>query len=175
MNSNIEHFTIYGKIKYNIYNHKDKKSLKNGWCMMLRIAICDDDIQFCSNLETLLLSLGKEYSIRIDVEVFYTGEGLLKLMRRGEKFDCIYLDIELTGVQGVIVGETIREELKDECVKIIYVSGKESYALDLFETRPMNFLLKPIDESKLTKVFLKAAELTYENENYFVHCIETTN
>ena len=142
---------------------------KDGWCVMLRIAICDDDEQLCSELESRLLALGKKYSIRLDVSLFYTGEGLLNYMRQKEQFDFIYLDIELTHMQGVVVGERIREELKDESVKLIYISAKESYAMDLFETRPMNFLLKPIDEGKFEKVFLKAVELSQQSREFFVY------
>ena len=140
-----------------------------GGVQMLRIAICDDDVRLCSDIESNLLALGKKYTKRLDVSIFYSGEGILNYIRNGEQFDIIYLDIELGKLRGVQVGEAIRNELKDEAVQIIYISANDSYAMELFETRPMNFLVKPLNEEKLDKVFVKACQLVQEGEEYFTY------
>lgn len=136
---------------------------------MLRIAICDDDVELCSKIESELSVLGKKYAKRIDIGIFYSGESMLKYLSDQEQFDIIFLDIELGEMRGIQVAEAIREEMKDEAVQIIYISARESYAMELFDTRPMNFLVKPIQQERLEQVFLKACQLVQEGEEYFIY------
>ena len=44
----------------------------------------------------------------------------------------LFLDIELPGKDGVMVGKYIREVLEEENIFLIYISSKENYALQLF-------------------------------------------
>ena len=53
--------------------------------------------------------------------------------------DILFLDIELFQLSGVEVGDYIRNRLGDRKMQIIYVSGKPSYALQLFKNQPMDF------------------------------------
>lgn len=140
-----------------------------GGVYMLRIAICDDDIVLCSEMESNLLDLGTKYMKKLDILIFYSGESMLKYIRDGEQFDIIFLDIELGKILGVRIGEVIRDELKDDSVQIIYISANDSYAMKLFETRPMNFLIKPIEQTKLERVFLKAVTLVNNGDEYFTY------
>lgn len=45
-------------------------------------------------------------------------------------------------IDGIRAAKTIREI--DEDVQLIYISGYEEYALQLFEMRPIGFLKKPL-------------------------------
>lgn len=62
----------------------------------------------------------------------------------GACFDIVFLDIELPKISGIDIGKKIRDEMHDETTKIVYISGKDSYAMGLFDVRPLNFLIKPI-------------------------------
>ena len=57
--------------------------------------------------------------------------------------------------------------MKNEQVQIVYVSSKESYAMELFESRPMNFLIKPVTEEKIRGCICKGMELSRWEENCF--------
>lgn len=46
-------------------------------------------------------------------EVFYSGDTLLDYLKR-EKINILFLDIELPGKDGVMVGKYIREVLEEE-------------------------------------------------------------
>lgn len=133
---------------------------------MLRIAICDDEKIICQQFEDMLADISKNIDEKLDVEVFYSGEELCKFLLRGNRYDLIFLDIELFEINGVEVGKKIREEMDDESTQIVYVSSKESYAMDLFEVRPLNFLVKPINKDKIESVIIKAIKLM-EKTKYF--------
>lgn len=118
---------------------------------IMKAIICDDEKSTCSELETLLLKYAEEKKIRLTVEVCYSGEELLKDMEK-EDIDILFLDIELPGENGVSVGEYIRNVMENENLFLIYISSKESYALQLFHNRPFVFLVKPIKQENIFQV-----------------------
>ena len=78
---------------------------------MLNIAICDDDIQTTGEMECLIQRIAKQNFIDIETEVFWNGESLVNAIIKENKFDIIYLDIEMEKEDpfriGVIVGSGI--------------------------------------------------------------------
>lgn len=132
---------------------------------MFSIAICDDDPLICSRLESIL-------NIQIDSNeiisaVFYSGETLYESLHDGTHFDLIFLDIELELMNGVTVGKKIRDELCDEKIHIVFISGKQEYAMELFDVRPLHFLVKPIEEKQVVETVNKAMELSKNHYDYF--------
>lgn len=134
---------------------------------MFRIGICDDESIICSKIENILLNHSKSISEKIEVDVFYSGEELYKYLKNDNCLDMIFLDIELSKMSGIELGKKIREEIKNEITQIVYISSKENYAMELFDVRPLNFLIKPIDDIKVIKMVDKAMELLNKLDVYF--------
>ena len=122
---------------------------------MLKVAICDDENLICAQVEKYIFSICKKADIKADVDVFYSGEELCRGLKNGEYYDLIFLDIELPQLNGIEVGHIIREVLENENTQISYISGREKYAMKLFEFRPINFLVKPLDYQKVEQVLKK--------------------
>lgn len=133
---------------------------------MFRVAICDDEQTVCSRIEKIILDYQKISAKKIDILVFLSGQELCKFIKEGQAFDLIFLDIELNKLNGIEVGRIIREEIKDDITQIVYISAKKDYAIELFENRPLNFLVKPISEDKIIKN-LKIAMEFHKNGNLF--------
>ena len=87
-------------------------------------------------------------------------------MLRGETFDLIFLDIELKAMNGVNLGAKIRTELQNEKTHIVYISAKSEYAMELFAVRPLNFLIKPVQEQDIIKNLEKAIKLSQYYDDY---------
>lgn len=68
---------------------------------MLNIAICDDEISVTGKLDMLLEKIAKKNFIDIEVEVYLDGAELAKAVEEGERFDIIYLDIEMQKQDGI--------------------------------------------------------------------------
>jgi DNA-binding LytR/AlgR family response regulator len=134
---------------------------------MLHIAICDDESTICAQIEDILLSLRDTLPVKIEIEVFYSGDDLYRFITSGACIDLLFLDIELNTLNGIEIGKKIREELNNEATQIIYISGKESYALELFEIRPLNFLIKPLQANKIEKSVRKAIEFFEKGNQFF--------
>jgi|LGOV01.1.fsa_nt_gb DNA-binding LytR/AlgR family response regulator len=127
---------------------------------MYKIAVCDDNKIICLEIENILLNLQKENEIELDVDIFFKGEDLEIELLSGVKYDLLILDIELDALNGIEVGKIVREKMKNDIMQIIYISAKESYAMELFDIRPLNFLVKPIDGKNLIEIVLKAMGLS---------------
>ncbi len=138
---------------------------------MLQIAICDDNVEVCTELEKLILEYAKINNIKVDIEVFNQGDSLIQYIEQEHKFDLILLDIELGDTTGVFVGEIIRNKFRDHISKIIFISGVSGYEMELFNLQPLNFLRKPVDKNKLFKCIDLAREIFNITTEYFEYKI----
>ena len=136
--------------------------------MYISVAVCDDYLPVCSKLEDILVSIFNELSIKYDIDIFDSGKTLCDEMRR-TNYDIIFLDIQLPKMSGVDIGKYIREDLKNEVVQIAYISAKEDYAMELFDYRPINFLVKPISYEKIKKVIDKYLVISEQDNHIFTY------
>jgi DNA-binding LytR/AlgR family response regulator len=139
---------------------------------MLRIAISDDEKTICNQLNTMITGISKA---DVEIKTFYTGEELYNYLLNGYRFELIFLDIELNEINGVELGKKIRQELNDEATQIVYISGNESYAMELFDVRPLNFLIKPLKFEKVESVLNTARKVIIGSNQYFEYKIGNVN
>lgn len=138
---------------------------------MFRIGICDDDEQFAIQLENYILDYAKQRGISVDTQIFLNSTELFSGMAEEGLFEILFLDIELGSDTGIDIGKVIRSELKNETMQIVYVSAKEGYALQLFDIRPMNFLVKPIDYTKVSYIMDEYERLFHFQNRFFTYNI----
>lgn len=125
---------------------------------MYRIAICDDEAAIREQVIRILDAHPSRE--KFTLSEFSSGEALLDSLRSGRTYLLLILDIELETTNGVALGRLLRQELRDNATQILYISAHESYAMELFDLRPLNFLVKPIDPDKLTACITQALELS---------------
>lgn len=129
------------------------------------IGICDDENGTCTELESMLYQFGEKHGIKMEINVWYTGESLCDFLKQGNPVDLLFLDIELISMDGVRVGNFIREELKNLETIIVYISSKSSYAMQLFQVQPLCFLIKPLNADEVENTLLKSMR-QYEIKNH---------
>lgn len=134
---------------------------------MLTIAVCDDDSEIAEGIIKLLLPLESKLRSMYKIDEYNDGLELSYELRHGKKYDLIFLDIMMPGKNGVEVGKLIREELKDDITQIVYVSSENRYAMELFQMRPMNFLIKPITEDKVEHIMRLAESIIDSTRRMF--------
>ena len=132
---------------------------------MLRIAICDDDKILVTQIEEMLNRYLDKKMIDRYIEIFYDGASLERIYEKGDRFDIIYLDIEMSGKNGIEAAKSIRRLDRD--VLLIYVSSYETYFMQLFEVEPFRFIKKPIKETEFEEVIDFAYERIVEEDAYF--------
>lgn len=132
---------------------------------MLNLAVCDDDIPITGKIEMLLQKIGKEKIIDIETEVFWDGQELAEMVEKGNRFDIIFLDIEMKKEDGISAARRVRKY--DKNALIIFVTSHENYMSSSFAVRPFRFLLKPIKEKDFISSFLEACEEISNGDYYF--------
>lgn len=131
-----------------------------------RIGICDDERGTCAEIEEFVYRFFAESSYDAEVEVWYDGEDCRRSLKK-DGFDIVFLDIELPGINGVDVGKSIREELKNVILQIVYISSKTGYALELFQVHPYDFLIKPITYDAISQILTKLLCLDENDSRMF--------
>lgn len=139
---------------------------------MIKIGICDDDVYLTTLMEDMLMNLGKEQHIQIRCEVFFDGLSLWESIEQGNRFDLLYLDIEMERLGGIDTAAKIRQQGLP--VLIVYVSGYEQYLKQLFITEPFRFLSKPVEWEEFRSVFQAAYQRICMKPEYFSYISNKT-
>lgn len=134
---------------------------------MYTIGICDDGEHVCIDIEKMLIQYAKKQNIQVDTNVWYSGEELRDYLEAGNHLDILFLDIELFKMTGIEVGNYIRKQLDDMGMQIVYISGKSSYAQQLFKTQPLDFLVKPITQAQINETMETAVRIIKRKEERF--------
>lgn len=135
---------------------------------LIKIGICDDDVNFTTKLESMIYEIARENGIKVDVDVFFDGLPLLdNVMNSNVRYDMLFLDIEMKHLDGLKTASKIRE--LDELVYLIYITNYESYAIEAYEVRPFQFVLKPIEKETIQKYFLIIYEKICSGDMYFIY------
>lgn len=147
---------------------------------MIKVAICDDDYLIAHKIENIIWTTCNREKIKVDTEVYYNGITLAQEVCTGQKFDLIYLDIEMENGDGISAAKSIRR--KDENAIIIFVSSYDKYMMELFRLDVFSFIKKPIDNDTFSKTFLEANQkicsknffftFKYRNQEYKILCSE---
>lgn len=134
---------------------------------MYNIGICDDGESVCNVVEKMLLRYAERKNVPVQVQIWYTGEKLKEYMEQGNHLDILFLDIELLKMTGIEVGTYIRTVLDNMRLQIVYISWKESYALQLFQTQPMDFLVKPLLQEHIDRTMDMAVKIIKKKRERF--------
>lgn len=119
----------------------------------MKICICDDDLRIHDEIKQLIGEFFSKNDIP-DFSDFSTGEDLLLHYSKGNEFDIIFLDIEMSEINGIETAEEIRKTSPEAI--IIFVSSHKNYVFDAFRCEALHFLVKPIDRAEFNDVFNRA-------------------
>ncbi len=116
------------------------------------IAVCDDNNIFNDILYGMLLNVEHEVEENFNIDVYTSGEKLIERIRQKGGYDIIFLDIQFPETSGIEIGRLIREKDRNLLTHIVFVSSETSYAMQLFDLKPDNFLVKPLTQEKVSAV-----------------------
>lgn len=116
-----------------------------GWRIEMRIAVCDDDQNFCKEMLKYLQGYFKEKKLRQPEYVcFSSGEAMMKA---GGIFDMAFLDVEMDGISGIHAGEYLKK--KNDKIFIFIVTSFPEYLDEAMSFRVFRYLSKPLDKARL--------------------------
>ena len=122
--------------------------------MTLTVGICDDCLEQIELIEGYLHCFADWSGLSVIAST--DPEDFLTKFKKNSP-DLVFLDIDMDGMNGIKLGEKIREI--HTMTIIIYITAYEEYALEAFRIRAFHYLLKPLTEAKFNQVYQEAAEL----------------
>ena len=114
----------------------------------MNMAIIEDSGQELSLLERCLQSYLSSRQVYRVIDTYTSGEAFLENWP-SKSYDLVFLDILMEGISGIEVARKIRET-DSECL-LIFISSSKEYALQGFEVRAFDYLLKPLSEERFQK------------------------
>ena len=122
---------------------------------MYKIAVCDDEEAVSEQVTNLIA----EWNPAVDVVCFSSGEALLE---NYQSYEAVFLDIDMSGMNGIETGKAIRRLDKD--TKIVYLTAYRDYVSGAFGVHAFQYLLKPVNKKAIWNVleeifrYMKSAE-----------------
>ncbi len=112
----------------------------------MKIAICDDEIQFIDALCPLLEQWAKKHEISLTLHRFTNGDDLIAA-HQDECMDLIILDMIMPLLSGMDTARELRNI--NQTVPIVFLTSSKEFAIDSYEVKALNYLIKPVDHVKL--------------------------
>jgi len=77
--------------------------------------------------------------------------------------DAIFLDINMPDMNGISLGKIVTKMYSN--TKIIFITAYKDYAVDAFEIKAYDYLLKPYSESRIRNLLKSLANIKNETVN----------
>lgn len=124
----------------------------------LSTVIVDDEQLACEELSFLL----KDFP---EIEVVGTGRNGLEAVELIQKLepDVVFLDVHMPGLDGMGVVRRLRER-DAELPHFVFVTAYDQYAVEAFRLEAMDYLLKPVDKSRLAQSVERARRAVEEKQ-----------
>ncbi len=133
---------------------------------MIKIAICDDEEIYRDCIFKELINIESRTTENFEIKTFSCGEDLCESLLT-EHYDIILLDILMNGMNGLEVSERLYN--LNNYSLVIFVSSFDENLRDLFGTKTIAFIDKPIDNSKLEVAINKALKIMKDSSNAYFY------
>lgn len=125
----------------------------------MKIALCDDNPselnKINDSIDAFLLS--ENLNDSCEIHPFLSADDLLRYTEQHGRFDLLFLDIVMPGMNGIELAKELRS--KDHKSMIVFLTTSSEYAVSSYQVNAFYYLLKPYSStdinSLLRKVFNK--------------------
>ena len=133
----------------------------------MKIAVCDDDQRITKETAALLQQWAEKNSLSLTIQSYTNGDDLIN-GQKAEWSDLIFLDVIMPLFNGIDTARELRNQ--NLCVPIIFLTSSKEFAVDSYEVKALNYLIKPVAKEKLFSVldeFVNTA--TVDQETFTAH------
>lgn len=133
----------------------------------MKIAICDDELEFTNYLKKILFNQMKELGADCKLTIYNKG---LELINDIMSFDAVFLDIDMPEISGLEIADYIN---KNTSIMIIFVSAHDELVYSSLRFQPFRFIRKayiPEEISEAVQAMHKAWKIKILKQKF---CFET--
>lgn len=133
---------------------------------MLRVAVCDDDWNFCEGIRRML---EEHFGGMIDrIDDFSSGEELMDSIKTGNRYQMVFLDQEMKEMDGIATANAIRDFPEQQDAILFFITAYECEIVSVVDVHPFAYIRKPVEEKKIIHSVQKALNLLDVGEKYMV-------
>ena len=118
----------------------------------MRILAVDDERPALDDLARVLRA---QPSVET-VDTAESGEEALHALAGGEHYDAVFLDVRMPGLDGIELARVLRRFAVPPA--LIFVSAYESAAVEAFELRALDYLMKPVSTARVAEALNRIAQ-----------------
>lgn len=130
----------------------------------MKIAICDDEKQFIDSICPVIRQWAAENAIPLMLFCFTNGDDLI-CSHQNNCMDLIILDIIMPLFNGMDTARELREN--DTAVPIIFLTSSREFAVESYEVKALQYLIKPVDAGKLCGILDEFLQKNNVSKNMF--------
>lgn len=130
--------------------------------MIIKIAICDDESNYLSNLENMLISYFENKNYILELSKFNSAKNLILDIQDGAYFDIAIIDIEMPDINGMQLAQTIND-LCNDCI-VMFLTSYIQYAVDAFKLKIFRYIPKTQTDSRLIPAINDAIKTVAEKQ-----------
>lgn len=120
----------------------------------MKALICDDDKQIIKQIKDYIEAYEKKEGCSLDISCYESAENVLK---RKEKYDLAFIDIEMPGINGLKLTERLQKI--NPHIIILIVTSFQGYLDEAMDLNVFRFLSKPIDKNRFFRCMDSAMKL----------------
>ena len=134
--------------------------------MRIRIAVIEDETEQYEYVNKLLTQWSEQYGESISVTHVICAEEFLIKYNQPDTFDVLFLDVYMKQMNGMELAKEIRKY--DREVQMVFLTGVSDYVFEGYEIGAVRYLLKPMEQKKLTETMAVCLEKwKQKSDDYF--------
>lgn len=136
----------------------------------IEIVLVDDEQLQLDYMQKLIEQAAESLEIKIEISQYLSGEAFLFSLEDHPTWDLAFLDIEMEELNGMQVAKILRE--KSPQLELVFATAYAEYAIEGYEVQALDYLLKPINQQKITRVLKRYLEEQPEDTAYLIAEVE---
>lgn len=130
---------------------------------MLRIAVCDDELQTCEEIAGYVRDYLKSRNREAAVDCYPGGKELVAAFKN-QSYDIVLLDIYMEGLSGIDTARKLRATGR-EC-DICFITISTDHALESYRLKALDYLVKPVDREAVDGFLARALKHISQSSRY---------
>lgn len=139
---------------------------------MLKIAICDDEMEYLEKITNLVKNIMVQKQVdEYEITQYSSGTALWEDKKNLEKFEIIFLDVNMKEMNGIETAEKIRKV--NPKLFIVFITAYADYAIEGYRVEAVRFVLKDmLEEMLLESIETILKKMDIGNKKIKYHFIE---
>lgn len=136
----------------------------------IEIVLVDDEQLQLDYMEKLVKQAADALEMEVDIHQYLSGEAFLFALEDHPTWNLAFLDIEMKEINGMEVARILREKAPQ--LELVFATAYAEYAIEGYQVQALDYLLKPINLEKVTRVLKRYVDEQPEDAAYTIVDVE---